>query len=75
MPTPDPEAGHQKTESMPHPTTDGLKGDSGAQDTQRGADMVARRIMERAADRKLCRMIIVNKIDAEDVNLEQSRLS
>ena len=38
---------------------------------QHGVDMVARRIMERAADRKLCRMIIVNKIDAEDVNLEQ----
>ncbi len=37
---------------------------------QHGVDMVARRLMERAAERKLSRMIIVNKIDAEEVNLE-----
>tara|TARA_B100000315_G_scaffold255359_1_gene298530 strand:+ start:6868 stop:8913 length:2046 start_codon:yes stop_codon:yes gene_type:complete len=38
---------------------------------QHGINMVARRIMERAATRKLCRIIIVNKIDAEEVDLEQ----
>ena len=38
---------------------------------QHGVDMVARRIMERAAERKLSRIIIVNKIDGEDVNLEE----
>ena len=36
---------------------------------QRGIEMVARRIMQRAEERGLCRMIIVNRIDAENVDL------
>ncbi|MCE9591593.1 MAG: elongation factor G [Planctomycetes bacterium] len=36
-----------------------------------GIEPGARRMMERAADRGLCRMIIVNKIDHEGVNLDQ----
>lgn len=35
-----------------------------------GIEMVTRRVMERAEQRKLCRMIIVNKIDAENTDLE-----
>ena len=37
---------------------------------QAGIEMVSRRMMEAANEQRLCRMIIVNKIDAEDVNLE-----
>jgi len=37
---------------------------------QAGIEMVARRMMKSAREQQLCRMIIVNKIDAEDVNLE-----
>jgi elongation factor G len=37
---------------------------------QAGVEMVTQRLMDFAADRHLCRMIIVNKIDAEDVNLQ-----
>ena len=36
-----------------------------------GVEMIARRMMDTAHDRRMCRMIIVNKIDATDVNLEQ----
>ena len=36
---------------------------------QSGVEEVARRMMEAARDQRLCRMIIVNKIDAENVNL------
>jgi elongation factor G len=36
---------------------------------QSGVEEVARRMMEAAADQRLCRMIIVNKIDAENINL------
>lgn len=39
-------------------------------DAQAGVEMVARRMMKAAHDQRLCRMIIVNKIDAEDVDLE-----
>ncbi|MCC7409410.1 MAG: elongation factor G, partial [Phycisphaeraceae bacterium] len=35
-----------------------------------GVDPVTRRLMERAKEQKLCRMIVVNKIDAENVDLE-----
>ena len=34
-----------------------------------GVEMMTRRIMERAAERKHCRMIVVNKIDAENTDL------
>ena len=34
-----------------------------------GIEMIASRMMEWAAQRKLCRLIIVNKIDAENVDL------
>lgn len=34
-----------------------------------GIESVTRRLMERAADRNLCRMIVVNRIDAEGVDL------
>jgi len=36
---------------------------------QEGIEQVTRRMMQAAAKQRLCRMIIVNKIDAEDVNL------
>ena len=37
---------------------------------QEGVDMIARRMMEAAKRQRLCRMIIINKIDAEEVDLE-----
>lgn len=37
---------------------------------QDGIDMVGRRMMKAAREQRLCRMIIVNKIDAEDIDLE-----
>jgi elongation factor G len=37
---------------------------------QNGVEVVTRRIMEAARERNLCRAIIVNKIDAADVDLE-----
>jgi len=37
---------------------------------QAGVEMIARRMMQAAHDQRLCRMIIINKIDAEGVNLE-----
>ena len=37
---------------------------------QSGIEMVGRRMMQAAQAQRLCRMIIVNKIDAEDLNLE-----
>lgn len=36
-----------------------------------GVEQMTRRLMREAADRKLCRMIIVNKIDAPGVNLPE----
>src|SRR5215510_13471236 len=38
---------------------------------QTGVEMIANRMMAWAAKRKLCRILIVNKIDAENVNLPQ----
>lgn len=38
---------------------------------QTGIEMMTRRLLEWAAARKLCRMIIINKIDAQDVDLAQ----
>lgn len=37
---------------------------------QLGVELVTRRLMRIAAERRLCRLIIVNKIDAEGVDLE-----
>jgi elongation factor G len=37
---------------------------------QEGIDQVARRMMKAAQKQRLCRIIIVNKIDAEDVDLQ-----
>jgi len=37
-------------------------------DAQNGVDLTARRMMEAAAKQRLCRMVIVNKIDAEGVD-------
>src|SRR5687767_8890758 len=37
---------------------------------QNGLEMITTRMMQWAAKRNLCRMIIVNKIDAESVDLE-----
>ena len=34
-----------------------------------GIEMLTSRMLERAAERKQCRMIIINKIDAEDIDL------
>lgn len=39
-------------------------------DARSGIEMSTRRMMEAAAERGLCRMIVVNKIDADDTNLE-----
>ncbi|MDJ0709124.1 MAG: elongation factor G [Woeseiaceae bacterium] len=36
-----------------------------------GVEMMARRMMDAAHDQRMCRMIIVNRIDAEGVDLEQ----
>src|SRR6185369_16061443 len=36
---------------------------------QSGIEMIASRMMDWAATRKLCRLVIVNKIDAENVDL------
>ena len=36
-----------------------------------GVEMMARRMMDAAHDQRMCRMIIVNKIDAPDVDLEK----
>ena len=40
-------------------------------DAGAGIEMMTRRMMERAADRKLCRMIIINKIDHENADLPE----
>ena len=45
-------------------------GDSVVINAQTGIDMVSRRMMQAACTQRLCRMIIVNKIDAEDVDFE-----
>ncbi|MFQ5633699.1 MAG: elongation factor G [Gammaproteobacteria bacterium] len=37
---------------------------------QHGVEMMTQRLMEFAADRRMCRMIIINMIDADDVNCE-----
>ncbi len=37
-----------------------------------GVEMMARRMMNAAHDQRMCRMIIVNKIDAEGVDLEKT---
>ena len=39
-------------------------------DARQGIQMVTRRMMEAAAQRGLARMVVVNKIDAEELNLE-----
>ena len=39
-------------------------------DAQKGVEPVSRRMLEWATERKLCRLIIVNRIDADGVNLE-----
>jgi elongation factor G len=39
-------------------------------DAQSGVDMICRRMMEAAEKQRLCRMIIINKIDADDLDLE-----
>jgi len=36
-----------------------------------GVEMIAQRMMKAAGQQRLCRMIIVNKIDAQDIDLEQ----
>lgn len=38
---------------------------------QAGIEMITRRMMERAEQRDLCRMIVVNKIDADNVDIEE----
>jgi len=38
---------------------------------QHGVELVTQRIMDAAAKRKLCRLIIVNKIEADDANLAE----
>jgi elongation factor G len=38
---------------------------------QTGIETVTQQMMQRAAERRLCRMIIVNKIDAENINLAE----
>lgn len=38
-------------------------------DAQKGVEPISRRMLEWAAQRKLCRMIIINHIDADNINL------
>lgn len=38
-------------------------------DAQTGIDTVTRRMMERAAEEQLCRLIVINKIDADNIDL------
>ncbi|MEJ2276037.1 MAG: elongation factor G [Woeseiaceae bacterium] len=38
---------------------------------QEGVEMIARRMMQAAHDRRMCRMIIINQIDAEGVDLQK----
>jgi elongation factor G len=38
---------------------------------QEGVEMMVRRMMKSAHDQRMCRLIIINKIDAEGVNLEK----
>ncbi len=38
---------------------------------QSGIELSTRRLMQRAQDRKLCRIIVINKMDAEDTDLTQ----
>jgi len=38
---------------------------------QAGIEMSTRRLMRRAKRRRLCRVIVINRIDAEDLNLER----
>ncbi|QNN22742.1 elongation factor G [Planctomycetales bacterium ZRK34] len=38
-------------------------------DAHAGIEMVTRKIMEAAAERKLCRMIVINKIDHDNIDL------
>jgi len=38
---------------------------------ENGAEMMTQRLMDFAGDRRMCRMIIINKIDAEGVNCER----
>jgi elongation factor G len=38
-------------------------------DAHAGIEMMTRRMMERAAERKLCRFVIINKIDADNIDL------
>lgn len=38
---------------------------------QTGIDMITRRMLEKAEKRNLCRVIIINKIDAQDVDLPE----
>ena len=38
---------------------------------QASVEMIARRMMKAAHERRMCRMIIINQIDAEDVDLEK----
>ncbi|MCX5661096.1 MAG: elongation factor G [Planctomycetota bacterium] len=40
-------------------------------DAAAGLDPVSRRMMERATERGLCRMVIINKIDHDNINLPQ----
>ncbi len=37
-----------------------------------GVEMMARRVMKAAHDQRMCRMIIINKIDAEGVDIEKT---
>jgi len=38
---------------------------------QAGIESLTRRMMDRAKERNLCRMIVINKIDTDNVNLEE----
>ncbi len=40
-------------------------------DAQTGIEMMTHRFMDFAGDRRMCRLIIINKIDAEDVRLRE----
>ena len=50
---------------------DAVKSVAAVIDATKGVDLFTQRMMEMAAERKLCRMIVVNKFDVPEANLEK----
>ena len=50
---------------------DAVKSVAAVIDATKGVDLFTQRMMDMAAERKLCRMIVVNKFDVPEANLEE----